>query len=69
MHVDWHIVARALLTACPTVVMLVLVLVDVSPTVASVTTFLPLFAASSWATWLAWLKQFDKRLKFSSIVV
>ena len=66
---DWRIIARALLTACPTVVMLVFVLVDVSPTVASATTFLPLFAASSWTTWLAWLKQFDKRLKFSSIVV
>ena len=44
---DWRIIARALLTAGHTVVMLVFVLVDVSPTVASATTFLPLFAASS----------------------
>lgn len=43
LGVDWRIIARALVTACPTDVMAVFVLVEASSKVVPATTFLPLF--------------------------
>ena len=69
LAVDWCVIAQALVTACPTDVMAVFVLVKAVSKEVPTTTFLPLFVASSFTTRIAWFKQLDNKRRFSSILI